>query len=185
MKWLLIPKDGIEPIDIPTTDMRIIIDFMSFVRGQVVNYNTFKTFDLLFTEIYKRCTDISPHQLIQFVFDSYIDYSLKGSEREIRNSSGTIELAKIEGQTRLPQQMDKFWGSSKNKRMLQQYASKIFAFLSKAHDRQTVLSGMVMDDEIVPCTLVQGREGAVREIPALNLRLEEADQRMIPHIQWC
>ena len=44
---------------------------------------------------------------------------------------------------------------------------------------------MIVDDDIVPCTLVDTHIGAVEEVPDLNLRLEEADQRMIPHIKWC
>lgn len=169
----------------PTADMCIIIDFMSFIRGQVISYNTFKTFELLIADIYKRCTDIFPHGLMQFIFDSYTKYSLKGSERDSRNSSGTIQLAKIEGKTHLPQQMDKFWGSSKNKCMLQQYASQQYYQRAKASDEHIVLSAMLVDDETVPCTLIQGRANDI-EIPELSLlRFEEADQRMIPHIQWC
>ncbi len=55
----------------------VIVDFMSFVRGQVVNFNTFETFQLFVDEMFKRCTNICSHILIHFVFDSYISHSLK------------------------------------------------------------------------------------------------------------
>ena len=164
------PKDDSEPKVIqPKGDLCIIIDFMSFVRGLVINYNTFKTFELLIRDIFKRCTDVFPQDLIQYIFDSYRQYSLKGSERDDRQKTGTIQLAKIDGNTHLPQQMDKFWRASKNKCMLQQYASQQIAKLSKVHNKQAVLSGMLVDEEILPCTLIQGAATEAVEIPELSI----------------
>lgn len=43
----------------------IVVDFMSFIRGQVVNFNALNFFELvLIDEIFMRCTKICSHSLI-------------------------------------------------------------------------------------------------------------------------
>ena len=50
---------------------------------------------------------------IDFVFDSYIDKTIKDSERQKRAKTSAIELSKIDRQTPLPIQMETFWASSR------------------------------------------------------------------------
>ena len=52
------------------------------------------------------------------VFDSYIQGSIKGPERQRRIGGGAIHLAAIKEATPLPRQMKKFWKSSSNKILL-------------------------------------------------------------------
>ncbi len=65
--------------------------------------------------------------MVHFIFDSYVDFSMKGTERSSRGSNvkGAIHLAKIGFNTLVPEQMGKFWNSVKNKRLLQELACKV------------------------------------------------------------
>ena len=68
---------------------------------------------------------------------------MKGPERDSRGKS-SFELSKIEGLTPIPQQIEKFWNSSKNKIMFQEYAARKMATLA-SHHKRIVLSGVVID----------------------------------------
>ena len=56
--------------------------------------------------------------------------SIKGPERISRGDS-SLELAAIQKHTPIPQQIEKFWASSNNKVMLQEFAAKSMIDLSK------------------------------------------------------
>lgn len=96
---------------------------MSFVRNQVVNSTIFENFGSLVETLYKRFNTVCPNSFIHVIFDSYVDCSLKGPERVSRGMS-SLELAKIEKHTPIPQQTEKFWASSNNKVMFQVFAAK-------------------------------------------------------------
>jgi len=49
---------------------------------------------------------------IDFVFDSYLERSIKDSERQKKKKKSSIELLEIERKTPLPVEMDRFWPSS-------------------------------------------------------------------------
>ena len=55
---------------------------------------------------------------IQFAFDSYLELTVKDSERRKRGSSITYELVDLMPSTSLPSMMDNFWKSENNKRKL-------------------------------------------------------------------
>ena len=133
----------------------IFIDFMSYLRSQVFDKMEVKTFGDMLDQTISRIRNLIPAATtIHFIFDSYIDFSLKGSERVSRGSKvqGAIHLAKIEYNTPIPQQLDKFWNSVKNKQLLQAFARK--------HIKQElvefciVLSGGVdSEDQLTPAHL--------------------------------
>ena len=56
---------------------------------------------------------------IDLVFDSYIEMTIKDSERQKRSRTPAVELNKIERTTPLPIQMETFWPSKKNKARLE------------------------------------------------------------------
>ena len=56
--------------------------------------------------------------MIHLVFDSYIELTIKDSERLNRGLYVTYELADIYTCTALPSMMDSFWESDSNKRKL-------------------------------------------------------------------
>ena len=162
----------------------LVIDFMSFVRNQVINSTTFKDFDTLVQALYNRSVSICPNRLVHFVFDSYLSGSLKGPERERRGLSA-LELAKIDGKTKIPTQINKFWASSNNKVLFQEFAAKKIVDIAKQRVNDIVVSGVVVDNEQKPCTrIVIQSPFEVIEIPYLKSNIEEAAQRLIPHIQW-
>ena len=101
-----------ENIPMSTT---LIIDFMSFVRNQKISSNLYTNFGQLALTLYENSLKICSNDFIHFIFDSYITSSLKGPERERRGQS-TVELASINDLTKIPNQMEKFWASSENKK---------------------------------------------------------------------
>ena len=56
-------------------------------------------------------------EIFQLIFDSYLDKSLKAGERANRlvQNPGVIHLATILDNTKVPEQMSKFWNSESNK----------------------------------------------------------------------
>ena len=56
---------------------------------------------------------------IDFVFDPYMEDSIKDSERRRRQTVAAIDSNVIEYSIPLPVEMDRFWGSSNNKLKLQ------------------------------------------------------------------
>ena len=56
---------------------------------------------------------------IDFVFDSYIDKSIKNSERQRREKKSPIEVHDVRRETPIPQEMDRFWPSIRNKAKLE------------------------------------------------------------------
>ena len=80
-----------EPISNDTT---IIVDFMSFVRSQVINAKVFTNFESLVTALFNRISSVCVNRFIHIIFDSYKPLSIKGPERESRGTS-ILQLSKI------------------------------------------------------------------------------------------
>ncbi len=127
---------------------------------------------------------------VDFVFDSYIEGSVKDSERSRRESSKPIEINQITQATRLPKDLMTFWPSGNNKTKLQKLLKEWLA--DEAHDGmfkniKVVLSGMVGNDLSDRCIAVKRKTGFFREshlwttLPEIDSTLEEADTRIIPH----
>ena len=93
---------------------------MSFQRSSVIKASMNPDFGKLVNSQMTKMLSSYPNTLLHIVFDSYVSKSLKGSEREKR-AGDTLELAKIDAKTKVPAQMEKFWGSSSNKVKLQSF----------------------------------------------------------------
>ena len=167
----------------------VIIDFMAYVRSlgaanstENVRQITFGSFaDGIFRKI---ITTNSPCKTFHLIFDSYIDESVKGSERERHCSGGYITLANIKEQTPLPQQMDKFWSSTHNKVLLQRFIQDHFTSLTYKSGVRMFFSGIVDGKHATDCMDNNGVNSSVKVVPELKLNIEEADARIIPHIAW-
>ena len=162
----------------------LLIDFMSLLRTQGVSATKYHTFGELAEVIYCRCRNACPHEVMHIVLDSYRSDSLKGPERD-RRGSASLELAKITTDTPIPKQMDKFWASSDNKVLLQNFIADEFLRISIAKNNDIVLSGTLEDQVEKPCKRFSRNSSEWVEIPSLKSSIEEADHRVIPHIRWC
>ena len=120
-----------------------------------------------------------PNTLLHIVCDSYVSKSLKGSERE-RRAGDTLELAKIDAKTKVPTQMEKFWGSSSNKVnfKLQSFFAETALKIARENNINIVLSGTVVDDNMQPCRAIINHEEHV-DIELLKSSIEEAASRIM------
>ncbi len=189
-----------------SSDDSVVIDFMSYTRGQNLNK---KPQDLTAQRIFESCRNMGEGDVWTFgmmitegfarilnsfrnvrvfhiIFDSYIEGSLKGGERSIRlaNAKGVIHLAAIYENTKVPEQMEKFWVSESNKRKFQSLAKSALINMSLEVNKEVVVSGTVEDDKPLPA-LHLNDGGQVEQINELKLdNMEEADMRIMPHILW-
>ena len=187
---------------LPGESNSVVIDFMSFIRGQNLDkavqepsaplcFNlTWKhvswTFGSMIAEAFARILKNNPTaEVIHIIFDSYLDLSLKSGERRIRlaEAKGVIRVAMINENTKVPEQMGKFWPLSDNKVKFQRFAKSYLLHLAKRVHRQLIVSGTVDGEDSIPAQhLNSGMD--IAEISELQLPFEEADMRLIPHIQW-
>ena len=120
---------------------------------------------------------------IHLVLDSYIEMSLKDRECMRRTDSTTgIDIIGMNRDTPIPQQLDKFWASQENKRNLQLLVRDIV--YKRAYGNATAIatiiaSSLVSDDEALPAKSAGGEE-----IPDLLNWIEEADARLVVHVDW-
>ena len=157
---------------------------MSYVRGLSISHTTYPNFGKLVSDLFQRIISLLPHRSIHIVFDSYQEKSLKESTRNSRSNS-PMEILKIDNLTPIPKQMDKFWSSSKNKELLQCYVRFNFAQLIKETKQELVLSGFQVNGEQQPCLLLSdANQHEENSIDYLKCDIEEADQRLIRHLNW-
>ena len=96
--------------------------------------------------------------------------------------SAPIDFGHLAENTLVPGQVDSFWACCKNI-----LSHDYFLRLSTKMNVTTVLSGYV-DDASGEQNCVQSFKGIVTKRPQLDLPIEEADGRIIPHLgcrEWC
>lgn len=159
----------------------IVVDFMSQVRK--LNMSKIKTFGDIASTIIAMVRSQCNVDNIHVVFDSYIECSVKECER-MRRSQFTqiLELATINELTPIPVQMNKFWTSGTNKRNLELLVREQLKVEADRSIFSVVVSGMVMDNYILDAILVT--DGKETVLPDLALSCEEADTRIVPHVNW-
>ena len=72
----------------------VIIDFMSFQRGEVIMTSAIPNFGILVDSQVTKMVKSYSNKLLHIVFDSYVPGSLKGAERG-RRAGDVLELAKL------------------------------------------------------------------------------------------
>ena len=122
----------------------------SHFRSQVFEKNDHQTFGNIMTEGISRLLREFPDAVIfHFIYDSYVECSLKGPERESRSgkAKGVIHLASIDYNMPVPQQMEKFWNSERNKRMLQEFSKTVMLDRAKKDHLTVVFSGVIDEND--------------------------------------
>ena len=163
----------------------IIVDFMSVVRS--INFKRFNVFGEVLNAIWKNIKAVCQAKEIHFIYDSYLQYSIKDVERSHRkgriDGSG-VRLNEISFNIPIPSQMDTFWIESSNKVTLQDFSRQYFKEKYK-ESVEIILSGVlsgedVLNAECIPAIsiLSDGQEVDI----GLSLYVEEADMRIIPHM---
>ena len=162
-----------------------VVDVMNSLRKVMTNENktfggTASAFSSYVQGITKNCGRVD------YVFDSYHKLSPKQPERLQRQGGGiVIDITEITEEVPLPVQLSSFWGSSKNKLILQEFiANKLIASLTQTPCTTThtfsAFSGDEQDEMSFNCTSVQnGIQVNHQELSCLSV--EEADFRMIIH----
>ena len=120
-------------------------------RISTVMYKTFEQYtNAYFAQIDNLCLNANS---IHFVFDTYLNRSVKDSERIRRSTTPAVEISNINQETLLPLEFDSFWDSNENKKKLQMLLHK--TILSD----NIMLSAEGIDEETqIPCTSKHGEE---------------------------
>ena len=97
--------------------------------------------------------------------------------RRIDPTTG-INIVGMTRDTPIPQQLDKFWTSQENKQNIQLLVRDT---VCNGHYANTTIiaSSVVSDDEVLPAKANGGAE-----IPELLNWTEEADSRLVLHVEW-
>ena len=143
----------------------------------------------LFNKAWVIINSICPSDRLHIVYDSYIEDSIKESERCRRNLVQPLDFYGIDMSSKMPVQTDRFWASNINKQELQKLSRSYLQEVSQSEKKDIVLSGYV-DHELkeMQCVEIQINEqtGDSKEIVIEELcsMLEEADTRIIPHLYY-
>ena len=116
---------------------------------------------------------------IDFVFDTYIENSVKDSERGRRSRSRAIEMGSLACATPLPVDMDSFWSSSNNKTKLQQLLREQLVDLPSGRCSAELVASGVDGESPQHCQSVHN--GTVTHLSDLDIDIEESDERLVPH----
>ena len=159
-----------------------IVDVMANVRKIKANVKEEKTFEKLVQNFLSYVQNKAQGgSRIDLVFDSYIEMTIKDSERQKRSRTPAVELNKIERTTPLPIQMETFWSSNKNKARLESLIHQD-AMLYPWNECTSNVFVSAFDQshgENLRCFNLA--EGLVAAVPDLDLKIEEADLRVILH----
>ena len=180
-KYLMTESHKKNPFD--TMNTVYLIDVMANVRKIRANAKETKTFGEFVHSFLTYVQNIAKRaSRIDFVFDSYIDKTIKDSERQKRAKTSAIELSKIDRQTPLPIQMETFWASSRNKANLEslihqdailypwnECIAEVLVSAFEIMHGKNLKSFKLVDDIVIG-------------IPGLNERVEEADMRLVIHV---
>ena len=130
--------------DIPT---EYIVDVMAYVRK--LKNSSMNTFGDLCNQLLIMILGICKNaSRIDFVFDSYIEGSVKDNERLRRSQKPPVLYSNIAQASKLPKDMDSFWPSTANKVKLEQVIKGwlINHFIEESIDVHIVLS-KIMGEE--------------------------------------
>lgn len=156
-----------------------IVDMMANVRKlKTKSCSTFGDFsDTVLDYVWKSA---SAANRLDIIFDSYNDRSVKDSERKRRQVTLPIELTAINRETPLPVEMDRFWASNNNKEKFQTLLhQETVKKADQTSPEMETYASYISGEQVMPCYSSFG--GSNIEVPELNIDIEEADARIIPH----
>ena len=174
----LSPEDYVSPSHWHQSKTTFLVDVMACIRRLTVK--RLNTFGDLCNSLVDYILNIAVGaSRIDFVFNTYIENSVKDSERSRRRHSTAVEISCVANGTPLPVDMDSFWSSSNNKtklqHMLREHLGKVPPDRCQA---ELVVSGV---GGTVPECCQSFHNGSVLNYTDLDIELEEADERLIPH----
>ena len=159
----------------PANTTSIVVVMAHLHHMQLANLNTFGDLCTDFLGYVHVLSHSANHT--DFVFDTYINASVKDSEQARRCNCSPIDLNDVSPETPLPVTMESFWASSINKAKLQLLLRKYI--LNNPMAAADIVVSAIRLDEIEPARGVFSNIGIT--LPELNVKIEEADVRMIPH----
>ena len=171
----LIDKKGPET---PPQTHAIVIDFMALVRKVPLKkldppVKTFHNFAIALTSMITKAGHNSDE--VHIVFDNYREYSIKNGERDRRaKSKEMVALDVISPNQNVPVILENFWSSSTSKSAFQ--AFYVEWLTTNYHGSKPLYLGISPQAWIVSA-------GCASVFPQLNCTHEEADDRMMFHIQ--
>ena len=156
----------------------VMVDIMSKLRQLPFTGN--ESIGTFLNSVVKSSMNVS-HMIhsSHFLHNSYIQQFMKESER-LRRSDGVegLDIIGMAADTPIPIIPEKFWASEKNKVMIQLLLRDTVCNY-KYSDKSMILSSMIHEDEVLPAKLCTGEE-----IPELNNWIEEADSKVIVHVEY-
>ncbi|KAL7396930.1 hypothetical protein ABVT39_013826 [Epinephelus coioides] len=160
-----------------TLTTHVVVDFMS--KMHQMQLARFPTLGAAISTIISSTSSLCEEpEFIHIILDSYIEMSLKEGERVRRTDSTTgIDIISMNRDTTIPQQLDKFWASEENKRNLQLLVRDMVCNRT-CGDATILVSSVVSHDEVLPAKAAGG------EFPDLLNWIEEADARLVVHVEW-
>ena len=159
--------------------LAVIVDFMSLIR-KVGFEKHLKIKDAL-KRAWNSIVAESSANRIEIVYDSYLEISIKESLRVIRATQEPIEIVNLNLESPIPPEMEKFWASSTNKGNLQILSRSYFIKEAKEAHKNIVLSGYITDND-GSLDGVEFKDGVINQRKDLNCKEEEADTRLILHV---
>lgn len=151
-------------------------------RVKLTPLKTFKDLCISFVNLVQK---LSPNaQRIDFVFDTYVEGSVKDSERLRRCECSPIEVNNLNDDTPLPVDMNAFWSCSSNKVKLQNLLREHILQIAEYQfsNVQVVISGTgIMGKTAITQCVSRDDDQTMKSIPRLDVDIEEADVRLIPH----
>ena len=161
------------------TGFTVIVDVM--LKCRQLKWKNMQTFDDFANEFCSSVTYFIKGKVdrLDFIFDTYLDNSIKIGERLFRYKEQPIDMHKIDENVPMPKQENLFWGSNKNKTLLQNFLRKsIFEKNSKIWPETQVIcsatNAMLCESNLVEITETFN----ILQRPDI----EEADSRIILHI---
>ena len=143
--------DFVKPQQWPQMKCTYVVDVMANIRKlPTLKLKTFG--DLLDTFIKPYETYSHYAFCIDFVFDTYIEGSVKDSERVRRTELQPIDINQLTAETPLPKEMGSFWSSITNKHKLQLLLRQHIASNEQLKKIDIVLSECGIDGD-TPCSL--------------------------------
>ena len=118
---------------------------------------------------------------VDLVFDSYLEKSVKDSERKRRSTVSPTELNIINKDTPLPVETNRFWASGNNKLKLQMLLHQETLSMSREKSRCKQILVSCFSGISVNVSCYSSNSTTCVEVPELVDNIEEADARIIPH----
>ena len=173
------------PLKTAPVSNALIIDFMAYCRKVAVKKLGLENYDKFAEHILTMFLSLgSSSDEIHIIFDIFQD-SFKNYERIRRLQSKTkkklkaIPVTILSGEQKLPASMESFWPLSSNKLQLQRFI--ISHIREKYTGAKPIYLAGAHEDDTGKCMLVQSE--VVITIPELSCSHEEADDRILFHIQ--